>query len=108
VDPLLILALAGVASYGLRASFIATAGAFALPASVDRLLRYARPAILAALVATSLARSAEGSGMPLVPVEVLAAAVAGYVAWRTRNLLWTLLAGLGVLVALEAAASLFA
>lgn len=103
MSALAVLALAGVASYGLRASFIAGAGSVTMPARVEAGLRYARPAVIAALVATTLARHAEGTPLPLRPEEVIGVVAAGLVAWRTRNLVWTMVAGLGALLASEAA-----
>ncbi len=98
---LVILAVAGVGTWAMRASFIATAGGWQVPAAAQRALGHSRHAVLAALVATALAsRSAPGEfGVP--PIELLAAAVAALVAWRTGGMLRTVAAGLAAFAALS-------
>jgi len=71
-----------------------------LPGWVERWLGYIPTAILAALTAQSLL--VKGQALQLRPDQLLAAVPAGIVAWRTRNLFLTVLAGMVAVVILRA------
>lgn len=58
-------------------------------------------AALAALVAPAVLRAGEGGAIDVVNARVVAAALAMAVMWRTRQVLLTLVVGLGALVALQ-------
>jgi branched-subunit amino acid transport protein len=88
-----VLLLAAVVSWTLRVLFITIVPAARLPAAVRDALDDVAPAVMAALVVTSLAHGRGPSG--LVTTEVVAALVAGLVAWRTRDLALTVAAGVG-------------
>ncbi|MEZ4502266.1 MAG: AzlD domain-containing protein [Dehalococcoidia bacterium] len=93
---LIVIAMAGVATWTLRSSFIVLVGGRQLPASTDEVLRQARPAVLAALVATAVA----GHGATFdaaLGVRLLALVAATAVVWHTRNLMLGLAAGFAVL-----------
>ena len=64
-----------------------------------RWLRYVPPAVLAALVAPPIL--APGDKLSLGP-PLWAAAVGAVAAWRTRNILWTILGGLATFWLLRA------
>ena len=99
-DVWLTIAVVGVGTYALRASFLAVADRLVdLPELLDRILRQIPPAVLAALVVPQLVRP-EGS-FDLWQPELLAGLIAAVVSWRTRNIAATLVVGMGVLVALE-------
>jgi branched-subunit amino acid transport protein len=93
---LAIIALAGVATWTLRSSFIVLVGGRQLPPSTDEVLRQARPAVLAALVATAVAGHGTSLDAALV-VKLVALAAATAVVWHTRNLMLGLAAGFAVL-----------
>jgi branched-subunit amino acid transport protein len=94
-----IITAAGLVTWLLRASFISLVGSRELPASSEQVLRYARPAVLAALAASATV----GSGglvasVALVP-RLAGAGSAGLAAWRTGNMLITLAVGFAALAA---------
>lgn len=94
------IVVSGAGTYAMRASFLGFAHRLdRLPAAVDRLLRQIPPAALAAIVVPALLRP-EGR-LDLFQSRLLAGAIAALVAWRTRNVGLTLVAGMGVLVALD-------
>ena len=68
-----------------------------LPAAVRRGLRHVAPAVIAALLATSLAGHGHAVDLGTLAPRLLALAVAGIVTWRTRNLALTVAAAVGVL-----------
>jgi branched-subunit amino acid transport protein len=81
-----------VGTYLLRAVPLLLLADRTLPVAVQRALRNVGPAVLAALVAVSVASSADGSGIELAEVGALVAA--GVVAFWRRNLIWSLVAGM--------------
>jgi branched-subunit amino acid transport protein len=101
VAALAVFAVAGLLSWLLRIAFITLLPAGRLPEPVQRSLGYVAPAALAVLPAMSLSPSAsESLGWP----GVGAAVVTVCIAWRTRSLLATVLAGVGAFAVLSAVA----
>ncbi|MFW2333763.1 AzlD domain-containing protein [Ilumatobacter sp.] len=92
---IVIVAVVGVMTYSMRAVVIVAMANRVIPTSVARALRSVGPAVLAAL-AVSLAVGGDG-GPSLEIAEAAGLAVAGLAAWRTRNLIVTLLAGMTTL-----------
>lgn len=97
---LLILGV-GAGSLLLRASSLVLLRDRKLPESVIGSLGLVPAAVLAALIAPELLYP-RGTGVfdPFSP-RLVAGLLAAAVAWKTRNLLWTLIAGLGLLLILE-------
>jgi branched-subunit amino acid transport protein len=94
------IVLAGIGTFAMRASFIAAADRLAyVPPSVQRLLRQIPPAALASLVLPALVRP-EGH-LDLTHPRFIAGIAAGLVAWRTKNVLATLVVGMGLVVLLQ-------
>ena len=89
---IVIVAIVGLMTYSMRAVVIVAMANRTIPQPVERALRSVGPAVLAAL-AVNLAAGGEG-GPDLAWFEALALVVAGVVAWRTRNLILTLGAGM--------------
>lgn len=90
---LLAILLTGLGTYATRAVFIVALADRALPTRVEQALEYVGPAVLAALVVTLMIdESGEFTGG--VP-ELAALAVGALVAWRIRNLLAVVAAGMG-------------
>lgn len=97
----LAILLAGAGTFAMRASFIAAAHRLAeVPPWANRVLRQIPPAALAAIVLPALIRP-EGT-IDLLQPRLAAGVVAGLVAWRTKNVLVTLVLGIAGLMALEA------
>ncbi len=95
------IVLSGIGTFAMRASFLAAAQRLAtVPPGVQRVLRQIPPAALAAIVAPALLRP-EGA-VDLLHPRFAAGVLAAVVAWRTRNVALTLLAGMGALFLLEA------
>lgn len=84
----------GVATFFLRASFLVWIGQRPMP-RLERYLRYVPAAVLPALTVVAL-RGGHGDAGALVP-RLVAAAVGGLVAWRTRSVLLTMVAGMATL-----------
>lgn len=99
------IACIGIATYGLRLSLIGLEGRVRLPARVARALRYVPVAALTALVVPDLlggaTGTAAGAGLLTRDPRLWAGVVAMVVAWRTRNVLLTVAAGMVVLEVLQ-------
>jgi branched-subunit amino acid transport protein len=99
-DAWLAVVLAGAGTFAMRASFLAFAHRMAeVPPWLRRVLRQIPPAALASLVVPALLRP-EGH-VDLFQGRLLAGTVAALVAWRSRNIAVTLVAGMGVLILLD-------
>ena len=97
----LTIVVAGLATFSMRAVFLAFAHRLAeVPPNVQRVLRQIPPAALAALIGPELLRP-QGR-FDLWQSHLLAGLVAVVVAWRTRNILLTLVVGMGLVVLLKA------
>ncbi len=95
-----VFVVAGAGTYAMRLSFLALLGRTArVPEAVRRALALVPPAVLAALVAPALARS--GGDVDLLTARFAAGVLAALVAWRTRNVIATLVVGMGTLWLLQ-------
>ncbi len=99
---LIPFAAAGFVSWLLRGSFITMLGDRKLPDAVKRGIAGARPAVLAALIATSLVNMGGSPGGLVTSPFLAAAAATAAVAWASRNPLVTLAFGLTLVVVLQA------
>ena len=97
---LLAVLLVGAGTYLIRCSMVVALGRVTLSETAERALGLIPPAVLGALVAQTLLL--EGEGMRDLSTWHPAAVVAALVAWRTRSIGWTLVAGMAALWALEA------
>ncbi|MCU0896772.1 MAG: AzlD domain-containing protein [Burkholderiales bacterium] len=97
----LILALAAT-SFGTRSSFILFLGRRAASPALQQALRFVPPAVLTALVLPELVM-ASGSPSLVGNARLAAGVVAAAVAWKTRNTILTILAGMLCLHALRIA-----
>ncbi|MDF1873866.1 AzlD domain-containing protein [Vannielia sp.] len=88
-----IIAALAVGTFLIRYSFIGLIGNRPLPPWLLRHLRYTPVAVLPALVAPMLAWPA-ATGGETDPARLIAAGLTVLVGWRTKSLLWAVLAGL--------------
>lgn len=96
----LAIVVIGLATFGLRFSFIYLFGRVdTVPPTIERALRFVPPAVLAALVAPALVTLDPEIGIvaSVFDERLIAGGVAAAVAWRTENLFWTILVGMGAL-----------
>jgi branched-subunit amino acid transport protein len=93
---ILLLAM-GAVTYASRIVMIALLGRIAMPDLVRRALRYVPPAVLSAIIAPALLRPAGPWDLSLGNERLLAGLAATLVAWRTRNIVLTVVAGMGLM-----------
>lgn len=95
----LAIAVIGLGTFAIRASFIYLYGHLDLRPTVERALELVPAAVLSALVAPAVLAPG-GSPVPL-GARPVAAGVAVAVAWYTEDILATIVSGLAVLLALQ-------
>ncbi len=90
----LIILAGGLATFGIRLSMIALLGRVELPGWLARALRYVPPAVLSAIIAPELLAPGGRFSLAVTNDRLLAGLLAILVAWRTKNVLLTLAAGM--------------
>lgn len=95
----LVVIAAGVATYGIRLSFVALFGRFEVPPRVEQALRYVAPAVLAALAVPGFL-APDGTVEPF-NLFVPAAILGGLAAWKTRSVAAAIAVGLPALWLLQ-------
>jgi branched-subunit amino acid transport protein len=89
----LAIVIVGIGTYIFRAAFIVGFAEREMSPGLIRALEFVGPAVLSALVVALLV--GDSGGVELGVPEVAALALAGVVGWRTRNLIYTVVAGMG-------------
>jgi branched-subunit amino acid transport protein len=90
---LLFLALA-LGTFALRFSFVYLFGKVGMPDWLRRTLRFVPASVLAALVFPALTYPNGRLDLSLGNVHLLAGLGGALVAWRTKNVLWTIVVGM--------------
>ena len=98
----LIMILSGLVTYGIRLSFIQLFGKIEGPLWLGRALRFVPPAVLSAIVFPELLMPSGTLDISLSNLRLLAGVLAGYVAWRTKNVVLTIAVGMAALLVLQA------
>lgn len=93
---ILIVGMTAIA-FATRFTMIAILGKINLPAWLERSLRFVVPAVLTAVVAPAVLVRTGGLTVGPSNARLVSALVAGVVAWRTRNMLWTIIAGMAAI-----------
>ena len=94
---------AGLGTLALRFSFLGlVAKERQVPALLERALRFVPPAVLATLAIPALVRPDGAIDLSPENLRLLAGTLAAVVAWTTRNLFFTIAAGMAALLVLEA------
>jgi branched-subunit amino acid transport protein len=97
----LVFLLGGLLTFGMRFIFIYLLGRFEVPETMRRALRFVPPAVLSAIVVPELLIRSGQMDLSLTNFRLLAGIVAVLVAWRTKNTLLTILAGMLALLLLQ-------
>jgi branched-subunit amino acid transport protein len=93
--------LGGLLTFGMRLSFIYLLGRFEVPEAMRRALRFVPPAVLSAIVFPEVLRPTGSMDLSLDNHRLLAGVIAILVAWRTKNMLLTILLGMILLLILQ-------
>ena len=98
----LFFLLLAAGTYALRLSFIYLFGKVEMPGWLRRALRFVPASVLAALVFPALTYPNGTFDLSLGNVRLLAGIGGALVAWKTRNVLWTIAVGMVLFWLLQA------
>ncbi len=101
----LLILLAGLVTFAIRLSFIFLLDRITVPPWFQRALRYVPAAVLSAIILPAAATRGSALDVSWRNPQLWSAAVAVAVAWRTKNVLLTILSGMVALVLLQAVLS---
>jgi branched-subunit amino acid transport protein len=96
------MCLAGLVTFGIRLSFIQLLGKVELPLPLKRALRFVPPAVLTAIIFPELLLHSGSLDISFGNSRLLAGLLAILVAWRTKNAVLTILAGMAALYLFQA------
>jgi len=97
----LLIFVGGVITYLIRLSLILLYGRFNMPEPVQRGLRFIPAAVFAAIVFPELFTSQGQLSFSLDNARMIAGLLAALVAWRTKNIIFTVLIGMAALIFLQ-------
>ena len=92
----------GLGTFSLRFSFIYLFGRLEIPAWLRRALRFVPSSVLAALVFPAMIYQNDKINLGFSNYHLIAGLVGAIVAWRTRNVLYTIVTGMAALWILQA------
>lgn len=81
-------------TFGVRYPVLAIFGRIQLPNRIFRALRFVPPAVLTAIIAPSVLTPNGTLALRYTNAYLVAAIIAGIVAWRSKNTLMTIVAGM--------------
>jgi branched-subunit amino acid transport protein len=98
----LVMVLAGLATFGTRLSFIYLLERMRVPDWFQRALRFVPAAVLSAIILPELVTRNSGLDLSWHNPQLLSGILAILVAWRTKNVILTIVAGMAALLVLQA------
>ena len=98
----LSIIIIGLLTLGIRLSFMLFMGKTRIVPMVQQALRFVPVAVLSALIAPALFLPGGVLNLSLGNIRLIAGIVAILVAWRTKNVLLTILIGMACLLILQA------
>lgn len=97
----LTILIVGILTFGIRLSFIVILDRWQPPDLIQRSLRFVPVAVLTAIIVPELVMPGGRVDISIGNLRLLAGIVAILVAWKTKNIVWTIIAGMGVLLGLQ-------
>jgi branched-subunit amino acid transport protein len=97
----LVMLIGGLITFGIRFSFIYLFGRFEVPETIRRSLHYVPPAVLSAIIFPELFLRNGILDVSFANHRLLAGLVSVLVAWFSKNILITIIAGIVALFLLQ-------
>ena len=98
----MLMVAIGIATFAIRLSFIYLFGKVEIPETVTKALRYVPPAVLSAIVLPELLMPGGQFDLSFGNGRLIAGLLAAAVAWRTKNVVLTIVTGMLALYILMA------
>jgi branched-subunit amino acid transport protein len=102
-----VMVIGGLVTFATRLSFILLLDRLKMPDWFRRGLRFVPVAVLSAIILPELTSPNGSLFLSWRNPQILAGAVAILVAWRTKNVILTILAGMGALLVFQALLGMF-
>ncbi len=100
-NPWLVMIAIGVLTFATRISFIVILDRWQTPDIIRRALRFVPVSVLTAIFVPEVLIPGGTVDISLNNARLFAGLIAMLVAWKTRNIVWTIVAGMGVLLLLQ-------
>ena len=91
----------GIITYGIRLSMIVLLEKVEIPTRLQQALRFVPATVLSAIIFPELLQPDSRLDISLGNERLLAGLLAMVVAWRTKNVLWTIIVGMAALWLLQ-------
>jgi branched-subunit amino acid transport protein len=99
--PWLIMVTVGILTFATRISFIVLLDRWRPPPVIRRALHFIPVSVLTAIIFPELLLSNGYIDLSLDNLRLLAGGIAILVAWKTKNIVWTIISGMGTLLLLQ-------
>ncbi len=100
-NPWLVMIVIGVLTFATRISFIVVLDRWETPSIVRRALRFVPVSVLTAIFVPELLMPTGTLDFSIGNARLIAGLIAMVVAWKTRNIVWTIVVGMGVLLLVQ-------
>ena len=97
----LTMIIVGILTFGIRLSFIVILDRWETPPILQRALRFVPIAVLTAIIIPELVMPGGTLNVSFTNLRLLAGIIVMLVAWKTTNIVWTIVAGMGILLGLQ-------
>ena len=97
----LTMFIVGLLTFGIRLSFIVILDRWQPPKLIERALRFVPVAVLSAIIVPELILRGSKPDITFENLRLIAGIVAIIVAWKTQIIIWTIIAGMGILLILQ-------
>ncbi|MBE9525047.1 MAG: AzlD domain-containing protein [Chloroflexi bacterium] len=97
----LTIIIVGILTYLTRLSFIVILPYWRTPPSIQRALRFIPVSVFAAIVLPELTSFNNSLHTNAINLRFFAGILAAFIAWKTKNVAWTILIGMGALLFMQ-------
>ena len=101
MHPWLIMIAVGILTFATRISFIVLLDRWQPPFVIRRALQFVPVSVLTAIIFPELLMPKGYFDISLDNLRLLAGGIAILVAWKTKNVVWTIISGMGALLLLQ-------
>ncbi|MBC8506825.1 MAG: AzlD domain-containing protein [Anaerolineales bacterium] len=97
-NPWLVMIFIGLLTFATRVSFIVILDRWKTPTIIRRALRFVPVSVLTAIFVPEVLMPTGTIDVSMSNARLIAGLIAMLVAWKTKNIVWTIVVGMGVLL----------